>query len=122
MDTCPRCGSPGSISVEKRGSRRYLYYVHVSDGRRVKHYVGPADSYVHAERMHELALTNIRDTDYFEVVMRAMSRYVRYYLRKHSDDSDQELVRRNLVAHLRRIAEFCEERIRELERGAAPPG
>ncbi|MEM0479143.1 MAG: hypothetical protein QXS16_02340 [Pyrobaculum sp.] len=50
MIICPVCGKTGYLTREKRGSRRYLYVVHVEriGKKRVKTkcYLGPADGYI----------------------------------------------------------------------------
>ena len=53
---CPRCGRPYSyLSRERRGDRRYVYAVHVEDGRVVKKcYLGPEEGYVAGSVANEL--------------------------------------------------------------------
>lgn len=112
VDICPRCGLLGTISIERKaGNRRCIYFVHYINKRRFKHYVGLFDEYVYVEKMHELNLRNIMDVNYFEVVERVITRYIDSYLKRAGD---QKAARRKLLAHLQRIIEFCEKKIREL--------
>jgi hypothetical protein len=82
VDVCPRCGDLGYTVVEPRGGREYVFMVHVKERagkkRRIKKcYLGPADKYEYVERIHGLlALTNIVDQDYLEVVKSAVQKYV----------------------------------------------
>lgn len=79
---CPRCGSPiTSIIKRQRGGRVYLYAYH--GGREC--YLGPADRYVHAEKLHVLGLASTTSTDYLSVAREAVTRYVRMKQREYAN-------------------------------------
>jgi hypothetical protein len=115
------------VSEEPRGSRTYVYAVHVSrlgKRRRVKKcYLGPADKYTYTEKFVQLDLTNLLDLDFMRVVERAVENFIAAAKNANS----KELLKyyeksRELRARLEklalRVADLCEElkRVIKLER------
>ncbi|MEM4554216.1 MAG: hypothetical protein QXI86_08340 [Ignisphaera sp.] len=108
MDICPRCGIEGYVSVERRGGRYYIYYIHydpVSKSRR-RCYVGPVEGYRHAEHIHMLDLDNLADVDYLQVALNAINAYV---LRA------RRFGRREAVERLGKLVEYIQQKIGELK-------
>jgi hypothetical protein len=74
---CKRCGQPGYVVRERRGSRFYYYMYHESsDGDRVKCYLGPVDPYVAGSVTHsDLGLywrglvDDNRDVEYLKTLL-----------------------------------------------------
>lgn len=118
VDLCPRCGSPGTRLIDRRGDREYIYYIHYVDGRRTKHYIGPADGYIHAERILEIGLTNIEDMNFAELIVNAVRRYVEGRVlaewKAHGGRAAADEKRR-LSQTLQRIAAWMDRLARRLE-------
>ncbi|MEM4924880.1 MAG: hypothetical protein QXV81_09470 [Ignisphaera sp.] len=108
MSICPRCLSVGYRSVERRGGRYYVYYIHydpVSKSRR-RCYIGPVEGYSHAEHMHMLDLDNLESVDYLQVALNAVNAYVRRARRSG---------RREAVERLGKLVEYIQQKIGELK-------
>lgn len=108
-ETCPRCGLSGTRSVEKRGGRLYIYYVHHAGNRKRKCYVGPLGGYALVERIHTLELDNLESVDYFLVALNALRNYVRR-ARKEAEERPQ--MKNELLAKVSRLMDIL-ERLRE---------
>ncbi|MEM1606443.1 MAG: putative integrase [Fervidicoccaceae archaeon] len=109
MSTCPRCGGVGYRSVEKRGGRYYVYYIHRDNasGRVRKCYVGPVVEYDHAEKLHTLGLSNIEKIDYIAVARRAVELYVSRSLKSSE--------RARAVEELEKLVKFINEKLELLK-------
>lgn len=77
-ETCPKCGNPGTRYLRKEGERIYVYYAHYQGKGlpRRKCYAGPLEEYKYVESQHGLGLGGIESTDYFEVSIEALRKYV----------------------------------------------
>lgn len=108
MNVCPRCGQIGYRYVERRGGRKYVYYAHYDpgSGRVRKCYVGPADVYDHAEKLHALGLSNIENVDYIALARRAVELYVSKCLAGRNSS-----VRARAVEELEKLAMFIREKL-----------
>lgn len=51
---CPRCGEPGTLYVQRKGKRKYLYVVHYEAGNRRSCYLGPEDGYVYFSKINDV--------------------------------------------------------------------
>ncbi|MEM4020314.1 MAG: hypothetical protein QXG57_08820 [Thermofilaceae archaeon] len=109
--SCPRCGLPGYRSVEKRGGRHYVYYVHYTPKTKKvrKCYVGPAARYEYVEHMHSLDLDNLESVDYFAVAMNALKNYVR---RVEKEAEERPQLKGELLSKVERLIAVL-ERLRE---------
>ncbi|MEM4976514.1 MAG: hypothetical protein QXT64_04235 [Desulfurococcaceae archaeon] len=110
MSICPRCGALGYRSVERRGGRYYVYYIHydpVSKSRR-RCYIGPVEGYNHAEHIHMLDLDNLESVDYLKIALNAVNAYVRRARRS-------EEARREAVERLSKLVEYIQQKIGELK-------
>lgn len=83
--SCPRCGSSGTLTYERRGNRLYVYIVHsVGNGRTKKCYIGPVDRYVHVDDLRVKLfstgynLTNLMNEDPLKVAVSS----IKYFLRR----------------------------------------
>ncbi|MEM4554190.1 MAG: putative integrase [Ignisphaera sp.] len=112
MSICPRCGSLGYRSVEKRAGRYYVYYIHRDNasGRVRKCYVGPIEGYNHVEKIHSLNLDNLEDVDYIEVARRAIEFYVDRALKRKNREEEQYAVR-----ELEKLIEFIYRKLELLK-------
>lgn len=119
---CPRCHRFGYRSIEKRGNRRYIYYIHRDDaGRRSKCYVGPVGGYSYAERLHMLDLDNLADVDYLQVALNAVDGFARRFGAMRSAEMRREAVERfgKLVEKVSRLYEVFRKDVenRSVDRG-----
>jgi hypothetical protein len=118
---CPRCGAVGSLESYVSGGRRYLRIRHGSGRDRSYCYVGPAEAYVHAETLHLLGLTNIRDVDYAQVAESAVRNFMREVrLRRFSEPTESllgkvRLLMRTLQGLVKELGELEEDLLRDLE-------
>ncbi|MEM4976044.1 MAG: hypothetical protein QXT64_01825 [Desulfurococcaceae archaeon] len=114
MEICPRCGATGYRSVEKRGNRKYIYYIHKFGEKRRKCYIGPIDGYNHAEKLHSLDLDNLESVDYIEVASNAIHGFARKFsLLKTFDERRAELARFGLLVE--KVLRFYSMLEKELE-------
>lgn len=77
-ETCPKCGLPGYRYLRKEGERVYVYYAHYQGKGlpRKKCYAGPLEEYEYVEKQHNLGLAGLEDTDYYEVSVEAIKKYI----------------------------------------------
>ncbi|MEM3982545.1 MAG: hypothetical protein QXM71_07505 [Thermofilum sp.] len=116
-EVCPRCGLPGYRSVEKRGGREYVYYIHTSKSGSRKCYIGPMGRYTYVEHMHVLSLQNIESVDYYEVALNALRNYVR---RVEKEMEKRPQLRNELISKIDRLIEILERlKARLIEEGRA---
>jgi len=112
---CPRCNSPGYQTVKVIRGTPYIYVIHKDskNGRIARTcYIGPAESYRHAEDRLQLGLTNPAEIDYLEVASRALARYARLKAR-HSGVSIERALREALEELRARLGEALEEELEE---------
>ena len=111
----------GSLESYTSGGRRYLRIRHGSGRDRSYCYIGPADSYEHAETLHLLGLTNIRDVDYALVAESAVRNFMREVrLRRFSEPTKSlidkvDTLRRTLQHLVKELGELEEDLLRDLE-------
>jgi hypothetical protein len=107
---CPRCGQPGYIEKHSVAGNEYLYVVHGYGKKRTKCYIGPVDSYSHAEWMLSLGLTNIHDIDYLAVAENALIRFINNVkLKRMKDDEGKVEARDKLRMAEKKLREYLEE-------------
>jgi hypothetical protein len=118
---CPRCGMSGYLERQYRGDRAYLYVVHGRGKNRTRCYIGPAESYEHAELLHLLGLTNIMDVDYAFVAESAVRRFIQEVRLRRFSESKKALIDRvealvRALQHLiEELGELEEDLLRDLE-------
>jgi hypothetical protein len=118
---CPRCGAIGSLESYVSGGRRYLRIRHGSGKDRSYCYIGPAEAYEHAEPLHLLGLTNIRDVDYALVAESAVRNFMREVrFRRFSEPTKSLIDKVELLIHtlqslVRELGELEEDLLRDLE-------
>jgi hypothetical protein len=113
---CPRCGQPGYIEKHNVNGNVYLYVVHGYGKKRTKCYIGPVDSYSHAEWLLSLGLTNIHDIDYLVVAENALIRFIgNVKLKRMKGDEGKVEAREKLRIAEKKLREYLEEitRLRE---------
>ncbi|MEM4592527.1 MAG: hypothetical protein QW196_03930 [Sulfolobales archaeon] len=90
VSTCPKCGLPGYRYLRKEGERVYVYFSHYDPAtrKRRKCYVGPIDSYEYVEKQHELGLAGLETTDYYEVAVEAIKKYIERVWREAEKNSE----------------------------------
>jgi hypothetical protein len=107
---CPRCGGLGYIEKHNVAGNEYLYVVHGYGKKRTKCYIGPADSYSHAEWLLSLGLTNIHDIDYLTVVENALTRFINNVkLKRMKDNEGKTEAREKLRIAEKKLREYLEE-------------
>jgi len=95
-EICPKCHQLGNRFVREIYGRKYVYYRHYNpETQRVRYcYIGPADRYIHAEKKHELKLTNIEQQDYIDVailsIIKAAQRLSEEIAKKNKESEDYE--------------------------------
>ncbi|MEM2288922.1 MAG: hypothetical protein QW503_07560 [Sulfolobales archaeon] len=87
VSTCPRCGNPGTRYLRKEGERVYVYFSHYDPAtrKRKKCYIGPLE-YKYVEMQHNLGLAGLEDTDYYEVSVTALDKYVSKMMKEGEKD------------------------------------
>ncbi|MCI4409366.1 MAG: hypothetical protein JHC26_09755 [Thermofilum sp.] len=113
---CPRCGQLGYLEKHNVAGNEYLYVVHGYGKKRQKCYIGPVESYSHAEWILSLGLTNIHDIDYFAVAENALTRFIgNVKLKRMKDDEEKIEAYEKLKVAEKRLHEYLEEitRLRE---------
>lgn len=85
---CPRCGNPGTRYLRKEGERVYVYYSHYDPAtrKRRKCYIGPLQEYEYVGKQHDLGLSNLENTDYYEVSVTALGKYINMMMKKGEKD------------------------------------
>jgi hypothetical protein len=113
--TCPRCGEQGYYETHSVAGRRYLYVVHGTGKKRRKCYIGPVDSYVHADMLLTLGLTNVKDIDYLEVAVNALERLIADVKMLEAKENGREEALEKLKIAEKRLTGYIEEirRLRE---------
>ena len=117
--TCPRCGAPGyleEVCIKSTTGEELCYYrvVHYykENGKRRKrvHYLGPTvGEYRHAERVHELGLTNILRQDPFTIIYNTVSRLI------DEARSARDEKRSKVLEKVRKLRGLMKQLIQELE-------
>jgi hypothetical protein len=92
--------------------RKYLRIVHSGKGK-TYHYIGPSEEYRHAEHLHRLLLTNLRDADYVSIASEAIRKAVERLRGLKSGEALKEAlrIRKSLTDLIGEIDRF----IREME-------
>jgi len=104
----------GCRSVERRGGKVYVYYIHYDSKTKWKCYVGPKEGYTHAEDLHRLSLDNIEDVDYVEVAVNSINAYLRKVALNGGDKARKEAVRKleKLIKYLQLRADELRKEVR----------
>lgn len=120
---CPRCGALGYLEeyCVKSGSGERCYYrvVHYyyegGERRRRSCYIGPVDRYIHAEKIHEIGLTNLLNIDPEIVVERVVEGFIERARGARARNRGRLLEKaRRLRALLSELQQSLEELEREL--------
>ncbi|PUA32961.1 MAG: hypothetical protein B9J98_03495 [Candidatus Terraquivivens tikiterensis] len=86
---CPRCGkNVSSFGTKTINDRKYLFAYH---GNRPC-YLGPYDSYVHAERLWGIGLSNVSDADLEDMLMEIFSRLL-HKVRRAEGEKKEKMVK-----------------------------
>ncbi|MEM4977032.1 MAG: hypothetical protein QXT64_06905 [Desulfurococcaceae archaeon] len=89
VSICPRCGNPGTRYMRKEGERVYVYFSHYDPAtrKRKKCYIGPLE-YKYVEMQHKLGLAGVEVTDYYEVAVTALKKYINMMMKKGEKEKD----------------------------------
>jgi len=109
---CPRCGEEGYLTAVVVKGKRYLYVLHKSDGKMVKHYIGPESGYTAVNKLYGLGISNLLDANLVDVLAAILSRIEDDI--KNERDSEKKAkkiaeVERILKTHIKRIGSLKEK-------------
>ena len=118
---CPRCGAPGYLEeycVKSGGGERCYYRVvhyYYEGGEKKKRscYIGPVDRYIHAEKIHEIGLTNLLKIDPEVVVERVVEGFIERARSARGRDRERLLEK---AKRLRALLSELQQSLAELER------
>jgi len=91
-ERCPRCGKQGTRFERVVNGKIYVYYRHYDpETKKTRQcYIGPANEYEHAAKLHQLPLTNLGEQDYIEIAAQAILRAIQQ-LEKQGIDPQKAL-------------------------------
>ena len=109
---CPRCGEEGYLTAVVVKGKRYLYVLHKSDGKMIKHYIGPESGYTAVNKLYGLGISNLLDANLNDVLASVLSRILDDI--KNEKDSEKKAkkiaeVERILKANLKSIGKLKSE-------------
>ena len=111
---CPRCGQLGYLDVMRVNGREYYRVVHVTQGKRIKHYIGARDAYVYVNKLHKLDLTNLLSQDISVLIRNAVDNFIelsRVYARSKQSDLKELLGKIKQIMH---TLVMCAENLEKL--------
>jgi len=109
---CPRCGEEGYLTAVVVKGKRYLYVLHKSDGKMVKHYIGPERGYTAVNKLYGLGISNLLDANLVDVLASVLSRILNDLQdEKDADKKAKKIaeVERILKANMKKISSLKEK-------------
>jgi hypothetical protein len=109
---CPRCGEEGYLTAVTVKGKRYLYVLHKSDGKMVKHYIGPESGYTAVNKLYGFGISNLLDANLTDVLAAILERIEDDI--KDGKDADRKAkkiaeVERILKTHMKKIYSLKEK-------------
>ncbi|MEM2288694.1 MAG: hypothetical protein QW503_06375 [Sulfolobales archaeon] len=125
VSTCPKCGNPGTRYLRKEGERVYVYFSHYDPATKLRRkcYIGPLHEYEYVEKHHDLGLSNLENTNYYEVAVTALGKYVSKMLKEGEKDPKalEELYKNLLELRARITLTLLElEKKKTMKKGGRP--
>ena len=114
---CPRCGQLGYLDVMRINGREYYRVIHVTSGKRIKHYIGARGNYIYVNKLHKLDLTNLLSQDISVLVRNAVDNFIelsRVYARQSKDVKELLSKIKQIMHTLVKCAENLEKLYNEL--------
>jgi hypothetical protein len=107
---CPRCGEEGYLTAATVKGKKYLYVLHKTDGKMVKHYIGPESGYTAVNKLYGFGISNLLDANLTYVLASILERILDDI--KDEKDADRKAKK---IAEVERILKANMKKIRSLK-------